>query len=50
MAAWIGNFAGALAIGYLVATVQHYPSDIAGRLTEIITGKMAYREIGGLMG
>jgi formate/nitrite transporter FocA (FNT family) len=50
ISAWVGNFAGALAIGYLVATVQHYPVDIGGRLTEIITGKMAYREIGGLIG
>ena len=50
IAAWVGNFAGALAVGYLVATVQHYPTDIAGRLTEIIGGKMAYREIGGVTG
>ena len=25
---WLGNFVGALAIGYLVATVQHYPADL----------------------
>jgi formate transporter len=43
IAAWVGNFVGALAVGYLVATVQHYPTDIGERLTEIIGGKMAYR-------
>ena len=48
--AWVGNFIGALAIGYLVGTVQHYPSDFAGRLQEIIGVKMAYREIGGAIG
>ena len=25
---WLGTFVGALAIGYLVATVQHYPADL----------------------
>jgi formate/nitrite transporter FocA (FNT family) len=48
--AWVGNFIGALTIGYLVATVQYYPSDIGARLAEIIEGKMAYREIGGVTG
>jgi formate transporter len=48
--AWMGNFIGALAIGYLVGTVQHYPSDFAARLQEIIGVKMAYREIGGAIG
>ena len=28
--AWVGNFIGALTIGYLVATVQYYPADIGG--------------------
>jgi len=48
--AWVGNFTGALAIGYLVATVQYYPADVGARLAEIIEGKMAYREIGGVVG
>jgi formate/nitrite transporter FocA (FNT family) len=48
--AWVGNFIGALAIGYLVTAVQHYPPDVAARLDEIVAGKMAYREIGGVMG
>jgi formate/nitrite transporter FocA (FNT family) len=48
--AWVGNFAGALTIGYLVATVQYYPADVGARLAEIIEGKMAYRGIGGVGG
>lgn len=50
IAAWVGNFAGALAVGYLVATVQHYPNDMTARLGEIVGGKMTYREIGGVLG
>ena len=48
--AFAANLAGALAVGYLVATVQHYPPEIASRLEEIISAKMAYREIGGVTG
>lgn len=48
--AWFGNFLGALAVGYLVGMVQHYPNDFAARLQEIIGVKMAYREIGGAAG
>ena|SRR6476660_2141515 len=48
--AWLGNFLGALAIGYLVATVQHYPTDVGARLTEIIEAKMSYHRIGGIVG
>ena len=48
--AFIANLAGALAIGYSVVTVQHYPPETAARLTEIVTAKMIYREIGGVTG
>ena len=48
--AFAANLAGALAVGYLVATVQHYPPEIASRLEEIVSAKMAYREIGGVNG
>lgn len=33
-----------------MATVQHYPPEIASRLAEIVSTKMAYREIGGVTG
>jgi len=45
--AFIGNMAGALAVGYLVASVQSYPPQIISDLTSIISVKMAYRQIGG---
>ena len=48
--AWVGNFIGALAIAYIVTAVQHYPPDVGARLAEIVAGKMAYREIGGVVG
>ena len=48
--AFVGNLVGAMVIGYLVATVQHYPPEIASRLAEIVSTKMAYREIGGVTG
>lgn len=48
--AFAANLAGALAVGYLVATVQHYPPEIASRLEEIVSAKMAYREIGSVTG
>ena len=48
--AFVGNLVGAMAIGYLVATVQHYPPEIASRLAEIVSTKMAYRDIGGVTG
>ena len=48
--AFVGNLVGAMAIGYLVATVQHYPPEIASRLAKIVSTKMAYREIGGVTG
>jgi formate transporter len=48
--AFIGNMLGALAVGYLVASVQHYPPQIAASLTTIVSAKMAYREIGGATG
>lgn len=48
--AFVCNLAGALAVGYLVATVQHYPPEIPSRLEEIVSAKMTYREIGGVTG
>lgn len=48
--AFAANLAGALALGYLIATVQHYPPGIASRLEEIVWAKMAYRDIGGVTG
>ena len=39
--AWLGNFAGALLVGMLVATVQDPSSSVAGLLDEIIDHKMA---------
>ena len=48
--AWVGNFIGALAIAYIVTAVQHYPADVGARLAEIVASKMAYREIGGVVG
>ena len=45
--AFIGNMVGALAVGYLVASVQSYPSQITSDLTRIISIKMAYSQIGG---
>lgn len=48
--AFAANLAGALAVGYLVASVQHYPPDVPSRLEEIVSAKMAYREIGGVSG
>jgi formate transporter len=48
--AFVANLAGALAIGSLVVTVQHYPPEMASRLAEIVSAKMAYRDIGGING
>lgn len=48
--AFAANLAGTLAVGYVVATVQHYPPEIASRLQEIVSAKMAYREVGGVTG
>ncbi|GAA3844167.1 formate/nitrite transporter family protein [[Pseudomonas] carboxydohydrogena] len=48
--AFVANLVGALAIGYLVPTVQSYPPEMASRLAEIVSTKMAYREIGGING
>ncbi len=48
--AFVANLAGALLVGYLVATVQHYPPQIDERLAELVAAKMAYRELGGMTG
>jgi formate transporter len=46
----IGNLVGALTIGYLVVKVQPFPPEMASRVAEIVSIKMAYREIGGVGG
>jgi formate transporter len=48
--AFIGNLVGALAIGYLVVKVQSYPPEMTSRVAEIVSIKMAHREIGGING
>lgn len=48
--AFAANLVGTLAVGYLVASVQHYPPEMASRLQEIVSAKMAYRELGGAAG
>lgn len=48
--AFLTNMLGAVAMGYLVANVQHYPPETASRLAEITSVKMAYRDIGGING
>ena len=43
--AFAANLLGALVVGYLVPKVQSYPPEIAERLADIVSTKMAYREI-----
>lgn len=45
--AWVGNFLGALAVGWLIHIAQDYPSDVTGLLGELVDRKMAYRQEGG---
>jgi formate/nitrite transporter FocA (FNT family) len=46
----IGNLVGALTIGYLVVKAQSYPPEMALQVADIVSIKMAYREIGGVHG
>lgn len=45
--AWIGNFVGALIVGWAINLSQHYPANVSGLLAEIVDTKMRWREIGG---
>ncbi|MFU8840095.1 MAG: formate/nitrite transporter family protein [Nitriliruptoraceae bacterium] len=45
--AWIGNLAGAWLFGNLIAVAQLYPAEVVTTLSEVVDGKLAYRELGG---
>src|SRR5918994_3582947 len=45
--ALVGNFIGALLVGYALHLAQHYPADVNALLDEIVDRKVSYREIGG---
>lgn len=45
--AWVANLGGALIIGWVVHLAQHYPANVMNLLSEIVTGKMQWREAGG---
>ena len=45
--ALVGNFIGALVVGYALHLAQHYPADVNALLDEIVERKLSYRRIGG---
>jgi formate transporter len=45
--ALVGNFIGALLVGYALHLAQHYPADVDALLDEIVERKLSYRRIGG---
>lgn len=45
--ALVGNFIGALVVGYALHLAQHYPADVDALLDEIVERKLSYRRIGG---
>ena len=45
--AWIGNFAGALLVGWLIRLSQGYSPAFEGILAEIVATKMRYQAVGG---
>lgn len=45
--AWIGNFVGALVVGWLIRVAQVYSPGFESSLTELIEVKMRYRDLGG---
>ncbi len=45
--AWVGNLAGALLVGGMIALAQDYPADVTALLDETIDKKLTYREEGG---
>lgn len=46
--AWIGNFAGALIVGWIIHVAQRYPPDVNGLLAELVDRKMSSRAEGGV--
>jgi formate transporter len=46
--AWLGNLAGALAIGWALHLSQHYSPAFHRLLDEVVARKMSYRAIGGV--
>jgi formate transporter len=46
--ALVGNFIGALLVGYALHLAQHYPPDVNALLDEIVDRKLSYRAIGGV--
>ncbi len=45
--AFLGNLVGALAVGWMLHLVQHYPDELGGELQAVIQRKLAWRQIGG---
>lgn len=45
--AWVGNLAGAMVFGALIAVAQLYPPAVLEALAATVDGKMAYRDLGG---
>ena len=46
--AFVGNLVGAVAVGWTVHLVQHYPGELGGELQAVIQRKLAWRQIGGM--
>ncbi len=46
--AFVGNFLGALLVGWLIRVAQVYPDGVEAVLAEIIDRKMSYRDAGGV--
>ncbi len=45
--AWIGNFLGALIVGWALHLAQHYSAALDELLADVIDRKMEWREVGG---
>jgi formate transporter len=45
--AWVGNFVGALVVGWLIRAAQTYSSGFEANLAEIVAAKMRYQTVGG---
>ena len=46
--AWVGNFLGAILVGWFIYHAQEYPSDVRELLRDLIQLKVAYYEKGGI--
>jgi len=44
---WVGNFLGALIVGWLIHNSQEYPEDVKNLLSELVNEKMRYYKLGG---